>query len=888
MVAGLLRVGAVSAAGYALLTVGVVALAPVSMVAEPWRLVIIAAPLVLISFITEKVQRQSVASDGWLRWDLAPLAVAVAVSVVALGSAIADAALAPAALAFGSLAVGVGMWKRTREWIEVGNLLLVVSALEAGMGWLTLALGLTALRGALGTRYADVRERLSYQLIAVTSAAIAWPALLAWQDLSPRNAADASAVFWAAVTLMAVALGRLHRLGRDTMQWWGGLGLLGAAITFGVTLANGGPGIEGPWFAVALAILAFSFELAAAMIDAGLRYVSVAAVAGSWWLLLAGMGWSDQTAALETSAVVWAALALVVASLGRVGTPAREAVIRWGGLAAAGTVASVAIASSEGGLRGAGPWFAVSLAVLALALEIGAAQVGPRLRYGSVVTSGLSWLMLLVGMGWVDERAVLDASVVAWGAFALGIAVLGRLGRVSVQSMVRWGGLGGAAAGVAIVLAFDAPGAWIEGPWIAIGLALLAAASEFAGRLIYPALRYSAVVGAGLAWVALVVGLGWQLDEAAAVTSILGSGLALMVAETARARGLASDRTNAASPVAVARAWWTLGALSVGFAAVVQVAADDPASSVQWAAAGLVLLAVAAARGARPLHVTWMRDAAGVLGLGSLLLWAIAFDWPRESLAVLVVIVGAAATLTHLLVWRRDASSVWVRPLAVLGVVASGLALALGLLAWPDRALLVAVLLAVGIQAVAVGIWREWPILLASGPPLIGLGFILGIAENVSGSAQWYTLPIGLVVLAEAEILRSVRRARGEPTNDTSVLVTEWAGIGLVAAPALVEMFTSGIGFGLVAFLVAAMSLVWAIVTRVRRRAVAAAALAVAAAVLLIFAAAASSAPGSAYVWVLAVGIGFTVMLVGGLIEAYRSKNGRVMARLDQLMEGWE
>ena len=101
-------------------------------------------------------------------------------------------------------------------------------------------------------------------------------------------------------------------------------------------------------------------------------------------------------------------------------------------------------------------------------------------------------------------------------------------------------------------------------------------------------------------------------------------------------------------------------------------------------------------------------------------------------------------------------------------------------------------------------------------------------------------------------------------------------------------MFTTGIAFGLVAFGAAALLLAWAAATRVRRRAITAASVAVAASVLALFAAAAGGAPDSAFFWIVAIGIGFAVMLVAALIEAYRLKKGHVMARVDQLMEGWE
>jgi hypothetical protein len=82
--------------------------------------------------------------------------------------------------------------------------------------------------------------------------------------------------------------------------------------------------------------------------------------------------------------------------------------------------------------------------------------------------------------------------------------------------------------------------------------------------------------------------------------------------------------------------------------------------------------------------------------------------------------------------------------------------------------------------------------------------------------------------------------------------------------------------------------MVWGIVTRMRRRFVAAASLAITTSVLMVVAATAARAPSSAFFWILAAGVGFALMMVVAFVEAYRSRKGQVMARLGQLMEGWE
>jgi hypothetical protein len=171
---------------------------------------------------------------------------------------------------------------------------------------------------------------------------------------------------------------------------------------------------------------------------------------------------------------------------------------------------------------------------------------------------------------------------------------------------------------------------------------------------------------------------------------------------------------------------------------------------------------------------------------------------------------------------------------------------------------------------------------------LIGFGFILAVAGNVSGTAQWYTIPVAVVLLSEVEILRWQRRSDDGATTRQDVLVLEWAALGLLAGPPLVEMFTRGLAHGWTAVGIAIGVMLWGIVTRVRRRFVAAASLTITTSVLMVVAATTARAPNSAFFWILVVGVGFALMMVVAFVEAYRSRKGQVMARLGQLMEGWE
>jgi hypothetical protein len=300
------------------------------------------------------------------------------------------------------------------------------------------------------------------------------------------------------------------------------------------------------------------------------------------------------------------------------------------------------------------------------------------------------------------------------------------------------------------------------------------------------------------------------------------------------------------------------------------------------------LLAISAARAAVPLRWPWLRESSGSVAVAAVTALAYGLEATAIGIAFGALTLGVAATALLLGFGRGNRDSLWLRPLAVTGVIASveALVLAVGLL--PRRDLLVLVLLGVGVQAVAVGLVLERPAILSIGPPLISVAWIGIAADSFTGSAQWYTAPVALTLLAEVEVARWSSRRGRQMLGPSQLLILEWAGIGLLSLSPLAEMFAGGVGFGLLAFGYSAALLIWGAMTRVRRRVVAAAVLASVTAALTISAAAAGEAPPSAFFWIIAAGAGLALMLAIGIVEAYRSKSGAIMHRLEGLMEGWE
>jgi hypothetical protein len=255
---------------------------------------------------------------------------------------------------------------------------------------------------------------------------------------------------------------------------------------------------------------------------------------------------------------------------------------------------------------------------------------------------------------------------------------------------------------------------------------------------------------------------------------------------------------------------------------------------------------------------------------------------------IVMVIVAATASVALLQIARRAPDSVWLPPLEWLAIAANFSAAGFAASTGPDSPLIAAVLLAVGIQSIAVGIGLGRTPLLAVGPPAIAVAFVLSVVEAASGSVQWYTTPLALVILSEVEIIRLRQTEDSQLMSMQQLTSLEWSGIALITTPAIVEMFFTGPLSGLLLFPVAALLLLWAILTKIRRRAVAAAAVATGSAVMMVSSALTLGAPDSAGFWITAVGLGFAVMSVAGIIEASRSRQGRFVQRFDQLMDGWK
>lgn len=491
----------------------------------------------------------------------------------------------------------------------------------------------------------------------------------------------------------------------------------------------------------------------------------------------------------------------------------------------------------------------------------------------SVAAAVASWLSLFRYLE-LGVEVVVGLTGLTWGALALAAAVAGRVGRLKADWVWAVGTastimIGAAVMGLTVVERIDIT--------LPIGIALLALAVEVSWKQTHQLLRMTTPPLLVAAWLIGLSSLEVGFETAVWTTAIVAGVATAIVVEAERIH-----RTNAAVmasrigvPVlALVLAW--LDSLLVR-----DLAVGAPVS------AGIALTGLAFGRLARPLQTPELRIAASVLWVVAVLNLAWSASWSGRELAIVSAVVAAVAVLAYLAIWQRDRETEWALPLVGVAVIADFVALGLAMTLFPDQGVGVVVSLSIATQTLAAGTVLSSPGLLAVAPPAAAAGFLFAIGDTLGSHVSWWTVPLGVVGLAEIEILRAVRRRRGAEADTTGSIAMEMLSGAVIVLPILASLFTDGLIFAAGGLLAAVAGMAWGAVTRLRRRVYGAAGVALVTTVLTLVAAAASTAPESVGFWVIGAGIGMTVLLVAGYVETYRTSRGQLVQRLDRLMEGW-
>jgi hypothetical protein len=839
------------------------------------------------------------ATAGWpaLRPLLAPSAALVAVTAVVAGAPDLDVLLATALVAIATagilgrrLAVVPFVWF---AWLQSG-LVVVLATERAGLRpvrlpsivllWASaLLLGGLVLDGRLaGPRPVGGWLRRGWLRAPVVLGAfgllLGYALLYVQAELGVDAAAPARFTWWSlgvGGTVLVVAL-QLHLAPLS--------GLTALLVSIGLARLSPWPVADHPWVLIG---------------------VAAALVAVAWLLDRLRSRTSSPAGAWDLPVLAVAHLVAAAGLARAVPTAAAETWLAGGALAAALALwrrhrawaeASNGLLVAAAAALGAG-WVTVAFAGTALRGIVSTTRAEGNVRWSyqaiGVLGAGAGWLSLSDWAGWSTPRAVVWSTLAA-GSLAVAVALLRRTGRVAGDTAASWTGLAVVAETVTLVsIAAVLGDVRPVGVAPAIGIALLALAATLAAPVVSGWLHDVAAGLVVIAWLLAIAGTPWEVAAASMATTATFAVVALVVVERARRRAPTAAEPVPEPPLSVtplrhlARTWFAIAAGGVAVGAVLTHGALERRPVLLVLGGALVVLAAAAARGPEALAWPLLRHTSGLLSVAATMVIALALGIEIGWLAMLVLAVGLAATLLALAAWQAAPTTIWLAPLITTGLTAS-LVAALLAVAGPSDPALVVVLAAVAAQAAAVGLVLQRPGVLALAPVLAVASWAVLLVELPVEGVVWTTVPVAAALLVEVDVARWWRRRLGQVPTSRELLTLELAAIGLAALPPLVELFTRGLALALVAVGLAAGLLLWAVVTRVRRRAVVAGALATATAVLTIAAAAAGQAPASAFVWIVTAGIGVTLLLVVALVEAARSRGGRGLRRLDELTADWE
>ncbi len=586
--------------------------------------------------------------------------------------------------------------------------------------------------------------------------------------------------------------------------------------------------------------------------------------------------------------------------------------------ATARLLAAAAVALALAGIGFAGPdsW-PLTLAVagpIAVAVTLRRELRHPVVTWIAWAASG-ALAILGAGRAGVADRD-LDVVGLAWGAVLLAGGLLLddlRSGRRAPGEVVRnlWLAapvtLGAFAAPVAfgvVVIARPAASGWWELAGAAFSLLV--------------ALQLRAGVVSVISWALLTLGAAtlapepWSPSRHPAVLVPWAAALVVAGSALERLSNTRGPRRPEAEPGtgAGAAGWdawlrWDLPPLAVahGVALAALVRSADPAvggQALTWAGVGALCLAVAA----------WRRSAVyAAIGTVLVLVGAVAGVGAVRAVEGMATVAGVT-TLAGLVLWRWRPASPWLRPILLLSGAAGLAAVAVALSVPPRRDLLEIALVVTGLQAAAAGIVLRWRPGLYASPCLLCGAWLLFAAGAFSGEPQWFTVPVGVALLAVVGIARSQAHAQarrdgtqpaaagnagatsggGDGTATGGLLPLEYAGMAFVVGAGIVEAVTRSPARGLSAVAFGAAVAAWGGVTRVRRRVLFGAVAAVLATLLLVLAPLAELVPrlSGPAIWVALALAGTVMLLLATGLERGRARVSGAIRRLGDLMAGWE
>ncbi|HEY5156296.1 MAG TPA: hypothetical protein VIJ47_16255, partial [Acidimicrobiales bacterium] len=259
----------------------------------------------------------------------------------------------------------------------------------------------------------------------------------------------------------------------------------------------------------------------------------------------------------------------------------------------------------------------------------------------------------------------------------------------------------------------------------------------------------------------------------------------------------------------------------------------------------------------------------------------------------IVVGTSAVATLMTLLVVSGSSFervTAWIRPGLILGTLAAGTGIVVAVGELPQRPLLVAALLVVGLDSAALGLAGRYSLLLEASPIPICLAWLTFATEALTGNPQWFTLPIGVTVLVIVGLARWDRQRHEQVRSTPTLVALEYLGMLLVVSPALVQIVAADLWYVLLAIAEGGALVVWGALTRVRRRALFGVVAIVVGAALVLIVPLVDLAPKvrGPWLWLTIAAVGLVTVLVAAFLEQGRGAAQRAVTKLRELTSEWE
>lgn len=382
---------------------------------RPWSVVPLAAALLAIAWAT----RRPVEAPDWARWDLSLFIAAHGVAGLALVQAPAHDAIAATYLATAVLSLVISVGLRAWPWAAGACALAIVGSIDAGPGWLALALLVQGIGLTIAGLQQGDRARIPVLAGGAASVVGSWLACIEWQSWSVPTVVYLTAPAAAGVALVAVAALRAKRVPLDLAAVWAMTGTLTSLATLAFVTHPDVPRQPGGLAALAaLLVLATGAAVASSLLPP-LRSASVGFTAAGW---LPGY-WAIEP---STTAMAFVMTLTAIVAMGAAAY-AYGVVPSWPWIRPLMTSAGLAQFGAAGIALDALPdrilLIAVLLAIAAELVVVGVTTAVPTMIVAAPASACAAWL--------VYATDALSGNI-DWFAVPIGVTVLVMVG------LVRW------------------------------------------------------------------------------------------------------------------------------------------------------------------------------------------------------------------------------------------------------------------------------------------------------------------------------------------------------------------------------------------------------------------------------------------------------------------